>query len=100
MIHQDLLKSQYPLPGWRFERNPGIGIQRYQIDFLFEALKQAHQTQRIISRIIDIFNQDVFKRDLSSLLQREIAAGVQQVCEIPFFIDRDELVPDLVGGRV
>ena len=63
------------------ERNARRGVERNQVDLGLDARQQLRQPARILRRIVDAVEHHVLERDAAALLQREPAAGVEDVVQ-------------------
>ena len=68
----------------RFVRRPLEGnarrlVERQQVDLRLDAVQQPHEPARVFGRVVDVLQHHVFEGDALAALQREAAAGVEQL---------------------
>ena len=82
------------------ERNPGGLVERQQVHLPLDAVQQPHQAPRVLRRVVHVLQHHVFERDAIAALEREAAAGVEQLLQPVLAVDRHQQVALILGRRV
>lgn len=83
------------------EGRPGPGVEGDQVDLGRYPFDQLHQRLRIGGRIVDAFQHHIFEGDAPGVAEARIcAAGLHQLGDGVFLVDRHDLVAQLVGHRM
>src|SRR5580698_3084259 len=90
-IPQNLLKRSDIFVGGSFKINSRPRIQGNQIYPRPRSAQQLHHFQRILAQIVDVVQQNIFKRHPLPVAQRKRPRGGHQQVEIIFFIQRHQL---------
>ena len=65
------------------------------------ALQEANQIQRILVAVVDALEHHIFERDPFGIRQaRILPAGIEQGFDVPFLVDRNQNVAQIVANRM